>query len=61
MTERLEDLMMGRLGEMMMRRREDLVTGETERLGDWGDEETRKRVSLLNYSTANMRFCLFQG
>jgi len=33
MTERLEDLMMGRLGEMMMRRREDLVTGETRRPG----------------------------
>ena len=37
--------------------------------GDWGDEETGRQgdeekgrmCSLINYSTANMRFCLFQG
>ena len=29
--------------------------------GDWGDEETGRMCSLINYSTANMRFCLFQG
>jgi len=35
--------------------------GETGRRGDWGDEETGRMCSLINYSTANIRFCLFQG
>jgi len=48
----------GRLDDEMTERLEDWMT---RRQGDWGDWETRKRVSLLNYSTANMRFCLFQG
>jgi hypothetical protein len=57
---------------MMMRRREDLVTGETERLGDWGDEEKWRlrrlgywiidfTTKLFQYSTANLRFRIFQG
>jgi len=35
--------------------------GETGRRGDWGDEETGRMCSLINYSTANLQFRLFQG
>jgi len=35
--------------------------GGDEETGRRGDRETRRMCSLINYSTANMRFCLFQG
>jgi hypothetical protein len=61
MTERLEDLMTVRQGDW-----------ETERLGDWGDEEKWRlrrlgywiidfTTKLFQYSTANLRFRIFQG
>ena len=61
----------------MRGRREDKVTGrnddkETGRLGDWGDEEKWRlrrlgywiidfTTKLFQYSTANLRFRIFQG
>ena len=69
MTRRLEDWMTRRLDDEMTERLEDLMTG---RQGDWGDwEKWRLRrlgywiidftTKLFQYSTANLRFRIFQG